>query len=73
MEFFPQKIYTDRFYFILLFFLSISMKNIFSGLEFESGEMKKFFDKIGIQKLAAKNSKVKAAVAERAIRTFKNR
>jgi hypothetical protein len=48
------------------------MYNI-SGLEFESGEMKKFFMEKGIQKYASKNSKIKAGVAERALRTIKNR
>lgn len=46
---------------------------IFSGWEFESGEMKNYFKEKGIIKLAAKNSKIKAAVAERAIRTLKTR
>jgi len=35
--------------------------------------MKKYFEDLGINKYAAKNSKIKAAVAERAIRTIKNR
>lgn len=43
------------------------------GLEFESAEMHKFFHELGIQKLSAKNSKIKAGVAERAIRTLKTR
>ena len=43
------------------------------GWEFESAEMHEFFDELGIQKLSAKNSKIKAGVAERAIRTLKTR
>ena len=43
------------------------------GNEFESNEMKDYFEATGVQKFAAKSSKIKAAVAERAIRTLKNR
>lgn len=42
-------------------------------MEFESPQMKKYFEEKGIQKFAAKNSKIKAAVAERGIRTLKTR
>lgn len=35
--------------------------------------MKQFFSEKGIQKFAAQNSKIKAAVAERGLRTLKNR
>lgn len=43
------------------------------GYEFESKEMKDYFEAKGVAKFAAKSSKIKAAVAERAIRTLKNR
>jgi hypothetical protein len=43
------------------------------GLEFESAPIKAYFEEKGIQKFASKNSKIKAGVAERAIRTIKNR
>jgi hypothetical protein len=43
------------------------------GFEFESKEMKKYFEDKGIEKYAAKSSAIKAAVVERAIRTLKNR
>jgi len=43
------------------------------GLEFESKEMKKFFEEYRIEKYAAKDSKIKASVAERALRTIKSR
>ena len=43
------------------------------GKEFESKEMKSYFEEKGIEKYAAKSSAIKAAVAERAIRTLKNR
>lgn len=43
------------------------------GWEFESAEMHKFFKEKGIIKYAAKNSKIKASMAERGLRTLKNR
>lgn len=43
------------------------------GMEFESGEMKKYFKDKGIEKFAARSSDVKAAVAERFIRSLKLR
>lgn len=51
------------------------IKSIYTdrGWEFESAEMKKFFEEKGIAKYAAKNSKIKASMAERGLRTLKNR
>jgi hypothetical protein len=43
------------------------------GLEFQSTEMKNYFKELGVEQYAAKNSKIKAALAERAIRTIKTR
>jgi hypothetical protein len=43
------------------------------GLEFESGEMKRYFEEKGIEKFSARSSYVKAAVAERFIRSLKLR
>ena len=43
------------------------------GNEFESREMKSFFKELNIQKFASQTSHVKAAFAERAIRTIKTR
>jgi hypothetical protein len=43
------------------------------GFEFEAKSMKKYFEDKGIEKYAAKSSAIKAAIAERAIRTLKNR
>lgn len=43
------------------------------GNEFISKEMKEYFENKGVDKYEAKTSKVKASVAERAIRTLKSR
>lgn len=43
------------------------------GLEFESGKMKAYFKEKGIEKFASRTGDVKAAVAERFIKTMKHR
>ena len=43
------------------------------GTEFESKEMKQYFDEKGIEKLKANTSAIKAALAERCIRNVKQR
>ena len=50
-------------------------EHIFSdrGMEFESKDIRKYFEDNFIKKFSARNSDVKAAIAERMIRTIKSR
>lgn len=43
------------------------------GMEFDSKDMKKYFQSMGILKLSAENKEIKASIAERMIQTIKKR